>query len=338
MRSEQVRHRVVGQDDAPGVVGAQIEPDAVAHAQHRPVAPRGDLDLVHLVARVAGRHHVLAAVLRPLDGPARDNGGRRDQQVLGIARRLGAEATAHIGGDDANLVGRQTERRDEPLLDEVDDLGRVPRRQRFVARVPLGDHAARLDRHAHVALDLEALLHRDVGLGERRGGIAEAGLEEDGDVVAPLRVDDLRPRLGARDHLRDDGQRLVLDLDQLAAVFSERATGGQDHRHDLADEAHAVPRHGELGDLLHRDVHARREPRRNRAEKRQRLHEPLEIGEGEDVGDARQPARRLGLHGEDLGVTVRAPDEGRVEHPGQLDVVHVAAIAAQIARVLFPAD
>ena len=168
MRAQQVGHRVVGQHDAPGVVGAQVHPDAIAHRQHGPVPPGRDLDVVHLGAGVGRAHHVLAAVLGPLHRPARQDGRGGDQQVLRIAVGLGAEAAAHVRGDDPDLVERQPERGHQPLLHEVDDLGAVPRGERAVARVPPGDHSARLDRHAHVARDHEALAHPRVGLAERR--------------------------------------------------------------------------------------------------------------------------------------------------------------------------
>ena len=330
--------RVVRQHDAPAVVGAQVEPDLVAHGQDGPVAPRGDLDVVRLVARVAGAHHVLAPVLRPLHGAPRRDGGDGDELVLGVAARLGTEAPAHVGRDDADLVGRKAERRDQPLLDEVRHLRAVPRGQRAVALIPLRDHAARLDGHPDVALDVEALAHGDVRGGEGRVGVAEARLEEDRDVVAPLGIEDVRAGQGAGDHVRHDGQRLVLDLDQVAGVFGEGAALRQSHGHDLADVAHAVARHGELAELLHLHVHARGEPGRNGTEERERLHPALEISEREDVGDARQAARRLGLHRRDPGVAVRAPDEGRVEQARQLDVVDVAAFTPEKARVFRAAD
>jgi hypothetical protein len=69
----------------------------------------------------------------PLHRPARGDGGRGNQEILRIAGRLGAEAAAHVGGVDADLVRRQPQRGHEPLLDEVDNLGRIPRRQRIVA-------------------------------------------------------------------------------------------------------------------------------------------------------------------------------------------------------------
>jgi hypothetical protein len=102
--------------------------------------------------------------------------------------------------------------------------------------------------------------------------------------------------------------------------------------------SHAVARHGQLAQLLHLYIHARGEARRDCPEERKRLHPALEIGEGEDVGDARQAARRVGLHRQDPGVAVRAPYKRRVEQAGQLDVVDVAALAAEKSRVFRAAN
>src|SRR6185295_11178508 len=47
---------------------------------------------------------------------------------------------------------------------------------------------------------------------------------------------------------------------------------------------------------------------------------------------------RLRADRRDARVGVRAADEGGVEHPGQLDVVHEAALAAEVARVFLASD
>ena len=183
MGTEQMGDGIVREHDAPGIVRAEVDPDVVPDGQHRAVAPRADLDVVNLVARMRRRHHVLAPVLDPLHGPPRRHRGRRDQQVFRIAIGLGPEAAADVGRDHADLVGGQPERGDEARLDEVDDLGAVPRGEAPVALIPLRDDAPRLHRHADIALDVEPLAHPHVGLGEGARGIPEAGPEMDADVA-----------------------------------------------------------------------------------------------------------------------------------------------------------
>ncbi len=122
MRTDEMGHRVVREHDAPDVVGAEVEPDPVADAEDRAVARGRERDRVDLMARVRGAGHVLAPALDPLHGPAERHRRDGDQRVLGVPRRLRAEATAEVGGDHTDLVGWQTERAGEPLLDEVRDL------------------------------------------------------------------------------------------------------------------------------------------------------------------------------------------------------------------------
>src|SRR4030095_9933227 len=98
--------RVVGEDDAPHVVGAEIEPDVIPHSEDRAVAPRGETDLVRLMARVRGAHHMLASTLDPLHGAAEDHRGGRYQEILGVAGGLGPEAAAAGGGEHPGEVWR----------------------------------------------------------------------------------------------------------------------------------------------------------------------------------------------------------------------------------------
>jgi len=129
----------------------------------------------------------------------------------------------------------------------------------------------------------------------QRRRVAEAGLEEHRDVVSPLRIEDGRSGQSTGHHVGDDGQRLVFHLDELAGI-SARHGSPPAPWHDLADESHAVPRHGELAQLLHLHVHARGEPRGMAPKSGKRLHPALEVDESEDVDHAGEPARRLRLH------------------------------------------
>ena len=62
------------------------------------------------------------------------------------------------------------------------------------------------------------------------------------------------------------------------------------------------------------------------------------VGAGHDPDDARQRLRLRGADRDDARVGVLAADDRRVRHAGQADVVDVAALAAEEARVLDPVD
>ncbi len=338
IRADQVRDGVVRQHDAPDVVRAEIEPDAVGEADDGAVAARAKTDRVRLVARVRGGHHVLAPVLDPLHGPVQRARGERDQHVLRIAGRLGAEATAEVGRDHTDLVRRQLESCHQPLLHEVRDLGAVPGSEGAVAAVPQRDDAACLERHADVALDAERLLEHDVGAGQRALGIADTVREADGDVRRPLGMEQRRAGLGRRDHVGDGGQRLPLDVDRLGRVLGARAAVGDDHGHDLADVAGDVFAERPLRGVAHVEAHGGGEAGRGGAEDRQWLQPPRKIGVREDGDHARHAARPRGVDRAHARMGVRRAQEGRVQQTGQGDVVDEAALAAKEARILAPPD
>ncbi len=164
-----------------------------------------------------------------------------------------------------------------------------------------------------------------VGLGERLVGrrlvAGLPGRAREVVALAGLVVADQR-RVGVERLARvdDRGQRLVLDVDQRERVVG-RVLVGRDHERDLlALEADLVA--GEHG---LRVVGDRRHPREA---------ERLEVLGGDDGGDVRVRERRRGVDRDDLRVRVRAAQDRAVDHPRQLDVVEVGALAADEARVL----
>ena len=133
-----------------------------------------------------------------------------------------------------------------------------------------------------------------------------------------------RARLQRLEGVHDDGQRVVLDLHRLDAVGRGVAVGRDDGR-DLLRLVH---------DLLGRQHHLRvRHQRRHPVQVV--LLERLAGDDGEHARDL-QRLRWVDLH--DLRVREGAPHDVHVEHPRQLDVVHVVALAAEEARVFLALD
>ena len=117
-----------------------------------------------------------------------------------------------------------------------------------------------------------------------------------------------------------DGQRLVVDVDELERVARDVLRLRDDERDLLALETHLVGRQHGLG-----VVGQRRHPGEA---------EGLEHRAGDDRLDT---GERLGggrVDRVDPRVRERAPQDGAVEHAGQLHVVDVVALAAQEADVL----
>ena len=232
--AEHVAHRVVGLDDAPGVVGPLVEEEPVAEAEDLAVAGGRDLDVVELLARVGGALEVLAPGLDPLEGAAEPLGDEGDEEVLRVDRALGAEAAADVGRRHPDPVGRFAQRLGEDALEPVRDLRRAPDGE-AAARVGNGEHAPRLERHPRAALDADPPAHDHGRGGEGALDVADRDPELDRHVVAEIGVDHGRRSREAALDVGDGGERLPVDLDKVARVLGEVAVRGHDDRDGLAD-------------------------------------------------------------------------------------------------------
>jgi hypothetical protein len=126
-----------------------------------------------------------------------------------------------------------------------------------------------------------------------------------------------------REGIEDGGQRVVLDLDQVAGVLRDVAVLGDDRRDGLAVVAHLLRCDQVLDD-------------RARPERGQRCRVSGDVGAGYDLDDAGKGLRLRGVDPDDARVRVRAPHDRGMGHARQVDVVDVAAFASQEARVLDP--
>ncbi len=77
-------------------IGADVDIGVAAQAEDGAVAGAGDLHVALRLARMVHAHEVLAAVLRPLHGPAGVARRERDEEILGIELAARAEAAADI--------------------------------------------------------------------------------------------------------------------------------------------------------------------------------------------------------------------------------------------------
>ena len=109
--------------------------------------------------------------------------------------------------------------------------------QLLAPAIPGRRHAAGLERHAGVALHVEAPLDDAVGGRECAFGLADRDVERARQIVAERRMQQRRVRgdrgLGGRDR----GQRLDVELDRVHAIVGRGAAGGDDDGDRLADVA-----------------------------------------------------------------------------------------------------
>ena len=181
---------------------------------------------------------MLAPVLDPLDRPAQEHRRRGDGHLLGIERRLGAEAAARRRHRDAHLMLGQAQRLAQQRLGAVRHLA-VDRDAQPVAVAPR-DEAARLDRMAAALVEPETL--RDA---QRRAGEAALDIAVIDAVARHEIVGAIEPRLGRAGlepvaRVEHRGQTIEPRSRPGRRVLGEAPALRDDERHRLADIAKLV--------------------------------------------------------------------------------------------------
>jgi hypothetical protein len=305
------------------VVGQHLRPDGEDLA----LARGRDLALHDVVAGERGAHQVLGPVLDPLDRLAGDDRADDGADVAGVDADLVAEAAADVAGEDPDLVLGDARDHGVERPVGVRRLRRLVQGQLAVDRVVVGDRAAGLHgRWVHPRVD-DLLADDDVRAGEDGVGLGRVARLPVEDVVVglPLVVaDDGRIRVECPAGVDDRGQVLVLDVDELEGVAGGVAVLGDDEGDLLALEAHLVG--GQHGHGVGRQGRCPGEV------------ESLEVLAGDDGEHLRVREGLGGVDGDDPGVRQRRAQDRAVQHPGQHDVVEVAALAADEPRILLALD
>ena len=150
------------------------------------------------------------------------------------------------------------------------------------------------------------------------------------DVVGELGMDDGRARRDGLELIAYHRQRLPIDGHQLGRVLRLGPAVGDDHRDGLALPDGAV--RGQQP--LRRGTMAR--PMQCDAD--ERLAARVDVARDQHRGDARRLLCRFDVDRNDFCVRVRTAHKAGVQHPRQLDVVDVAAMAAEQPFQLPPRD
>ena len=200
-------------------IGADVGHGVDAKREEMPLRVHRELGAGLVAAALVIRDEALAAGGDPFHRPPQPPRRPGDDGLLGIVLALVAEAAADVGRDQTDGGLRQP----KLLGDGAADVMRHLRRgiERELARAAVGQHRARLDRSAdqpvvgevephHVRRAVERLAHR--------GFVAPREAEAD---VAGRRLVQLRRALLHRGAaVDDDGQRLVVDRQQIGGVLA----------------------------------------------------------------------------------------------------------------------
>ena len=319
--------RVRGEAVALKRIGADVGDERAVDRDDRAVAREPDAHVVILLAVVAHAREVLATALDPLDGSPEPVRRGRDQDLFGIDRALGAEATAHVRHDYTHFLDRQAQRRGDHVAQGVRALGRRRHHECAGATIPIREHAPRLDRHGAEPRVAHPLPDDEMRPGHGALGVADGPAGHHRRVVGPARVHACRRGL-RRFGRRQGREPLVFDRQRLERVRELVGALGHHDRDGLADVADDVAREHRLGpgaSFLRAAVRGRH-GRRDLTEVRG--------APGED--DAGQGPRARGDHLDEARGGLGAPHDAQVQDAVTREVVDEPSAAPQETLVFFP--
>ena len=328
---------VVGDAGADRIPGAAIDDKMIAQRQDAAVVVETDLDVVDLVARMAGAQHVLVAVLDPFHRPAEPARQIRDQQIFRIDVALDAKAAADVERDAADFCLGQPQHAGRLALEPMHHLGGGPDRHRIGARIVQADDAAAFHWQCDVAVMVETPLQPARRAFENGIGIAFADGEGADQVGGEFVVDDGGAGFERFFWIEHRRQRLEIELDQLRRVLGGIAALRHDDRNRLADVADLVMGQQRLLRIDELVLHQRRpfaRQRQLRIRHRRQLADKLRPGQHMENAGRRRGARHVDRL--DARMRVRAPHQHRMQHVRQFEIGNVLAAAGQEPPVLAP--
>ena len=167
---------------------------------------------------------------------------QRDEALLAREVLLVAEAAAHVGRDHAHRLLVEPARLRDDGAQLVRLLVRREHLQHTGRGVERGLRAVALQRQRGDAVVREAQPAR-VRRGRERVGERRRQHGEPEELVGPpLGIQERRSGAERGERIDHDGQRIVVDDDQLQRVLRDRAAGRDDRRDRLPDEPHPVAR------------------------------------------------------------------------------------------------
>src|SRR5262249_2005382 len=298
-------------------------------AKHGAVVIDRRLGFELLSTGMAASHHVLAAVFDPFDwtsGFHRKQGNQHD--VFANQMNLLTEASADVGNDHANIL--QAEGFTQAVVNDFRHLRRHPNGQTLACRIVGGDDDERFERRRAVAVNLQVFLDHAVGRFE--SGIDIAVLERTlpGKVRAQFVEQSCRRRLDRFAHVDDGSERFVIDLNQFERVFRRAAIARRYGADGLADVPDLFDGTGILvdGPFETGGISSRLE----------RFRKPFNVLRRDHRHHVEILERFRRVDGIDLGVGVGAPQNHRLKHAWQPEIIRIETAARHVTGTFFAAD
>jgi hypothetical protein len=280
-----------------------------------------------MVAPVGGGVVVLLPAFDPFDRAPHLAGDVGEGHLFGVEIDLAAEAPAHVGRDDPDLVLFEAvhERQQQP--DQVRRLGGGPHRELAGAGVPLRHHAAGLHGVGDKPLVDDALPHHHPGFTEGLVGVAPGDRPIERGVVGSFGVQHRRTGGDGPLLIGHRGQRLELGPHRQHRVSGAVGVLRHHRRDDVALEADLVDRDHRMGRHLHVGQH----PAAGHL-----AHLALQVGAGEHRHHSGHGPGRRGIDTEDAGVGVGTAYESHGGGAWGSDIGHVLPLAVEQPGVLPP--
>ena len=251
-----------------------------------------------MIAAVRCRLIVLAPRFVPLDRPIQLSRTKHREKVGGVRRNLAAEATAHLRGDDADPVFRNSRHHRDQKTQDVRILRRIPQRELARRAAPFGERGSRFHRVRDQSLLHDPLIDDDVRVRKCRIHVAAVQRPVKREVIGNVGMQLRRARLHGLLGIDGARERFVLDVDELERVVGLIRRLGHHDRHDIANIAHDVLGDARIGRDL--EVGIRQEPRARRRSQR------IDVGAGVDRDNTRRGLRLARIDADDARMRVRA--------------------------------
>ena len=335
VRPGQVHRGVVGDTGADRIPGAAVGNEAVAECEQPAVVVEARLDIVDLIARMAGGHEVLVPVLDPPNRPFHGAREERNEQFLGIDVAFHAKTAADIERDATDARLGHVQHGGSLAPQPVHDLTGRPDRNGVGAFVVNADDAAALHRDRTIAVVVEAPLEPVRRARQRSFDVALGQAKLANHVGVVFVMQDRSAGLESRLGIHNGRQRLEIEGDQLGRVFREIAVFSQDDRDRLADMAHLVVGEQRLLRIEELVLDLRGPfPRQRQLGVGDRREQLREFRAVEHIRNAGRRRRARQVDRADARVRHLASHEHGMQRVGKLQIGHELAAAHQQASVL----